>query len=213
MGGRAAYTLATALLVGSAGIVGYFALLNAWIPAPAVYPILVFVGLEITAQTFMATPRKHYAAVVIACLPALAYLAMSLPDRIFGDSLMLQDGHTMDSLEGGPLKHDLQTLRMLSNGFIVTGLLWSWTLASMIDRKLIRAGVVMLGAAALTCFGVMHSPIEGNRLFVPFLFGESSSLGLPDAHVAKVMEYVAGYAITGGFLIAWSLFLPNTTDA
>lgn len=209
MGGRAAYTLATALLVGSAGVVGYFALLNAWIPAPAVYPILVFVGLEITSQTFMATPRKHYAAVVIACLPALAYLAMSLPDRIFGDSLMIQGGYTMASLVGGPLKHDLQTLRMLSNGFIVTGLLWSWMLASMIDRKLILAGVVMLGAAMLTCFGVMHSPIEGNRLFVPFLFDETSSLGLPAQYVPAVMEYVAGYAVTGAFLIAWSIFLPK----
>lgn len=203
MGGRAAYTLATAILIGSAGIVGYFAWLNAWIPAPVVYPILVFVGLEITSQTFLATPKRHFAAVAIACLPALAYLAMSLPDRIFGDAAMLGAGMTMEGLDGGPLKHDLDTLRMLSNGFIVTGLLWAWVLASMIDQKLQVAASVMLLASGLTFFGVIHSPIPGNRLFIPFWAGEESSLYLPGSSVPAVMEYVAGYAITGVFLMVW----------
>ncbi len=89
MGGRAAYVLGTALLVGSAGLVGYFTWLNAWIPAPVVYPILVFVGLEIASQSFLATPRRHYPAVAMACLPALAFLAMNLPGRIFGDAAAL----------------------------------------------------------------------------------------------------------------------------
>ncbi|WP_146577326.1 permease [Neorhodopirellula pilleata] len=203
MGGRAAYTLATALLIGSAGIVGYFAWLNAWIPAPVVYPILVFVGLEITSQTFLATPKRHFAAVAIACLPALAYLAMSLPDRIFGDAALLNANMTMDGLDGGPLKHDLDTLRMLSNGFIVTGLLWAWVLASMIDQKLKVAAAVMFLAAGLTFFGVIHSPIPGNRLFIPFWAAEGSSLHLPAASISAVMEYVAGYFVTGLFLIVW----------
>ena len=71
MGGRAAYTLATALLVGSAGPHWVFELLHAIIPAPVVYPILVFIGLEITSQSFMATPRRHYSAgglCLLACL-------------------------------------------------------------------------------------------------------------------------------------------------
>ncbi|MEZ6096559.1 MAG: hypothetical protein R3C03_20410 [Pirellulaceae bacterium] len=55
MGGRAAYTLATALFVGAPGVIGYFGLLFAWIPEAAVLPILIFVGIEITAQSFHAT--------------------------------------------------------------------------------------------------------------------------------------------------------------
>ncbi len=38
--------------------------------------ILVFVGLEITAQSFRATPERHFPAVALAILPALAYLAL-----------------------------------------------------------------------------------------------------------------------------------------
>src|SRR5437899_4006732 len=76
MGGRAAYTLATALFVGAVGYFGLFTQLFDWLPRPAMFPILVFVGLEITAQSFHATPKPHYAAVAIAMLPALAYLGV-----------------------------------------------------------------------------------------------------------------------------------------
>lgn len=76
MGGRAAYTLATALFVGGAGVLGYFGFLYWAIPKPTVFPILVFIGLEITAQSFKATPKRHYPAVSIACIPALAALVL-----------------------------------------------------------------------------------------------------------------------------------------
>ena len=75
MGGRAAYTLATALFIGAAGYFGGFTLLFEWLPKAAMFPILVFVGLEITAQSFQATPTQHYPALALAVLPALAYLA------------------------------------------------------------------------------------------------------------------------------------------
>ncbi|TWU16486.1 permease [Allorhodopirellula heiligendammensis] len=212
MGGRAAYTLATAILIGTAGTVGYFAWLNAWIPAPAVYPILVFVGLEITSQTFLATPRRHYAAVAIACLPALAYLAISLPDRIFGDAAMFTAEMSIGNLASESLRQDLQTLRMLSNGFIITGLLWAWMLASMIDHKLKLAAGVLFLCAALTSIGVMHSPLQGNRLFIPFLVGEGSPLALPAEFSSAVMQYVIGYSLAGLFVLAWCWVSPPEQD-
>ena len=60
MGARAGYTLATALFVGGAGVFGYFDWIFFLIPKAVVFPILIFVGLEITAQSFQATPRRHY---------------------------------------------------------------------------------------------------------------------------------------------------------
>ena len=56
MGARAGYTLATALFVGAAGVFGYFDWIFYLIPKAVVFPILIFVGLEITAQSFHATP-------------------------------------------------------------------------------------------------------------------------------------------------------------
>ena len=58
MGGRAAYVLATAIFIGSAGLLGYFGFLYAIIPKATVFPILIFVGLEIMSQGVHATHRR-----------------------------------------------------------------------------------------------------------------------------------------------------------
>ena len=208
MGGRAAYVLGTALLVGSAGLVGYFAWLNAWIPAPVVYPILVFVGLEISAQSFLATPRRHYTAVALACLPALAFLAMNLPGRIFGDGELMSRGINPETLGDGMLRENLKTIGMLSSGFILTSLLWAWALAASIDRRLVLAAKVFLLAFVLTIFGVMHSPLAGNRLFVPFGPESWGDVVLDTNNRKYVLEFAAGYLICAAVLFAWS-FLPS----
>ena len=198
MGGRAGYTLGTALLIGSAGLVGYFAILNAWIPEPVVMPILVFVGLEITAQSFLATPRRHYPAVALACLPALAALAIGFPERMLGGGIT-GEFIPAETMADKGLFHEFMTIKMLSNGFILTSLLWAWMLAAAIDRKLKTAGYVMVGAAILTLFGIIHSPLPGNRLFVPYGPESWGAVVLEGAHRAQVMEFALGYAAAAAF--------------
>jgi AGZA family xanthine/uracil permease-like MFS transporter len=208
MGGRAAYTLATALLIGSAGLVGYFGLINALIPAPAVYPILVFIGLEITAQSFHATPRRHYPAVAFACLPALAFLAINLPGRILGDASLLKTGWTPGQLNAD-LSHDLMTLGMLASSFIITSLLWAWALAAAIDRRLLLAAKVLLLAGVLTSCGLIHSPLPGSQFFLPF--GPSDAPFVLDPQYRwPVWEFAAGYFASALLLCGWSLAIDET---
>ncbi len=206
MGGRAAYTLGTALLIGSAGLLGYFAWLNQWIPQPVVYPILVFIGLEITAQSFLATPRRHYAAVAFACLPALAFLAMNLPRRIFGDGALVGAGIDVSTLADPSLQENLRTMGMLSNGFIVTSLLWAWVLAAVIDRKLVTASVVLLTLSAFTLIGLVHSPLPGSRLFLPIGPAVWGDLVLDSENRRHVFEFAAGYALSAVLLWCWSMW-------
>jgi AGZA family xanthine/uracil permease-like MFS transporter len=204
MGGRAAYTLGTALLVGSAGLIGYFGLLNALIPAPAVYPILVFIGLEITAQSFHATPTRHYAAVAFACLPALAFLAVNMPGQIFGDPSLRESGWTPGDLNEA-LSHNLKTLGMLSSSFIITSLLWAWALAAAIDRRLALAAKVFLLAGILTLFGAIHSPLPGNQLFLPFGPSAWSDMVIDPENRRYVLEFAAGYFASAILLYVWSM--------
>ena len=53
MGGRAAYALGKALFIGGAGVIGYFSYIFQFIPKEAVVPILLFIGIEITAQSYL----------------------------------------------------------------------------------------------------------------------------------------------------------------
>ncbi|MCE9551981.1 MAG: permease [Planctomycetes bacterium] len=195
MGGRAAYTLATALVIGSAGILGYFGSLYAIIPKPVVYPILIFIGLEITAQSYLATPRRHYAAVALACLPALAYLIM-----LFVDQVLASTGSSIEKLVPlpGPLGEQLQTLRVLSAGFILTSLLWGAMLASIIDRKLHSAAAYCGAAALLSLFGIIHSPLKGSPLVLPWDNFETHTAGRTPLTMA------AAYAAVAILLCAWS---------
>ena len=207
MGGRAAYSLATALLVGSAGLVGYFELINAYLPIPVVLPILVFIGLEITAQSFSATPRRHYPAVALGCVPALAFLALSFPNQLFGDPASIAGGVTLDKIDGR-LQEKLATLTMLSNSFILISLLWAWILASIIDRKLNLAAIVLCVTAALTLFGVIHSPLAENRLFLPTGPDSWGDWVLDAKYRAIVMEYALAYLASAVLLVAWKSLVP-----
>jgi AGZA family xanthine/uracil permease-like MFS transporter len=59
MGARAGYTLATALVIGVGAATGAISVLVSVLPEAAVAPILIFIGLEITAQAFTASPARH----------------------------------------------------------------------------------------------------------------------------------------------------------
>lgn len=162
MGARAGYTLATGLVIGLGAIAGLVSALVRLVPEAAVAPILIFIGLEITAQAFLATPPRHAPAVALAFVPVVAALVLL---QVSGVLTGLGRG-------SGPLPgdvaHGLETLRVLGNGFVVTALLWGATGALIVDRRLgVAAGVAAVAALASLC-GVIHSPLESGGLFWPW---------------------------------------------
>jgi len=206
MGGRAAYTLATALFIGGAGVFGYFAWIYNIVPQPAVLPILIFIGLEITAQSFHATPTKHYPAVAFACVPALAALVIIFVDRFFGDPAIFGAGITQQNLQP-ELAGELQTLRILSNGFIVTSLLWASWLAALIDRRLFLAAIYACILAVCALFGVIHSPFPGSPLAVPW----NLPAELPSAAAGQSpVFYAVGYLAVAAVLSIWAVWRRAT---
>jgi AGZA family xanthine/uracil permease-like MFS transporter len=203
MGGRAAYTLATALFVGSAGLLGYFGFIYQIVPKPAVLPILIFIGIEITAQSFRATPTRHYPAVALACVPAMAALVM-----IYANQLLAFAGLSFDELPGS-LAVEMQTLRTLESGFIVTSLIWASWLAALIDRRLALAAGYAAAASVCSLFGVIHSPAAGSPLVVPW----DLPADVPAAAAGQTPFYfAAGYAAVAAMLLVWSRWLPEESE-
>jgi AGZA family xanthine/uracil permease-like MFS transporter len=201
MGGRAAYALATALFIGSAGLVGYFGYLYLVIPKAAVFPILVFIGLEITAQSFHATPVRHYAAVAIACVPALAALVWIYVEKLHGE--MALHGITFEQLSE-PLHAELETIRVMSNGFVVTSLIWASALAAIIDRRMTAAAITLLTAAVFSTFGVIHSPLPGAAMFLPW--------HLPPSQMRVTIGFGSGYLVAALLLWCWGKWIANVME-
>ena len=184
MGGGAGYTLATALFIGLGGALGYLSLLVNILPEAAMAPILVFVGLEICAQAFQATPREHHKAVAFSFLPIVAYLVL-----IQLQNLLRQTGQLAADLTG-EMAITYQSILILGNGFIVTSLLWGSMLAMIIDRRLRNAAAYAGVAGLLTLFGVIHSPFENGHLFVPWAVASPIPL-----------RFATAYGVVVGFLL------------
>jgi AGZA family xanthine/uracil permease-like MFS transporter len=204
MGGRAAYTLATALCIGAFGLFGGFDLLQAYIPAPALFPILVFVGLEISAQSFQATPTKHYPALALSVMPALAALIVLFTKDVFGPTLLPGSERAL---------FKWQTLRCLSNGFIVTSLLWAAALAMLLDNRARAAAGYLAVAGICALFGVIHSPLPDEQIGFPWaIMAKSTGEAKPfmDAAPYQTPYHWAGaYGIAALLLAVLSLVRPK----
>jgi len=162
MGARAGYTLATGLVIGLGAAVGVLSLLVAVLPEAAIAPILVFIGLEITAQGFLASPHRHGAAVALAFVPVAAAVVL-----IQTSALLSALGASPARLTGeAALTH--QTLLVLGNGFILTAVVWGWALVTIIERRFAATGLVLAFASVATLFGVIHSPEPSGSLFWPW---------------------------------------------
>lgn len=196
MGGRAAYALGAALFIGGAGVIGYFSYIFAYIPKEAVVPILLFIGIEITAQSYLATPRRHYAALAIACFPAIAKLI----------TIMLKQ------LQATPVNEELfLVINVLAGGFILTSLIWASATARIIDRKFFSAGVFFLVAAGLSMFGLMHSPLTDDQMFMPYQLFDQSSV-MTDQQSSISLQFICMYVIAAGIMFGLGAMLKNKVN-
>ncbi len=162
MGARAGYTLATGCVIGLGAALGVLSPLVAALPEAAVAPILLFIGLEITAQAFLASPPRHGAAVALAFVPVAAAVVL-----IQGGGLLSALGRGAADL-AGEAAAAWQAVLVLGNGFILTAVVWGWVLVAIIEGRLRVAAALLAAASLATLTGVMHSPRPDGALFPPW---------------------------------------------
>ena len=186
MGARAGYTLATGLVIGLGAMVGALGTLVGVLPEAAVAPILVFIGLEITAQAFLASPPRHGAAVAITFVPVAAAL------------VHLEIGSVLAALQRpagdltGEAAAGYRALQMLGNGFILTAVLWGSALVFIIDRRPLALAAVFVLCSLATLIGLVHSPLPSGAMFWPWS---------ADAPLAVAAPLAGAYGILGGLAL------------
>lgn len=183
MGAGAGYAAATGLFVGVGGALGYLPFLVDWIPAAAVAPILLYIGIEVLAQAFTATPARHAPAVALATLPSLAFVISLEISPFLPASLSSLTGETAEAVG---------VIRLLAGGFIITAVLWGAAAAALIDRRFGASALYLLAAAVLCLFGVIHSPAAQGTLFLPWRAGSAISFQLAAAYTALALTVFAG---------------------
>ena len=175
MGAHSGYIIGVGLVIPFAAFFGLLAFLNNLIPVAAAAPVLVFVALSLITNTAQSVKPAHMAAVSIAMMPHVSSFLV-----VKWGSLMGALGAT--GVEGLPrLGDDALTAALLqqgahfdghlalSQGAILTGLIWGAIVASVIDGKFRNAGGFALAAFAMSLVGIIHSA----SLQLPTLSGVS----------------------------------------
>jgi AGZA family xanthine/uracil permease-like MFS transporter len=188
MGARAGYTLVTGLFIGIGATVGVLSVLVTLLPEAAVAPILVFIGLSITAQAFLASPPQHGPAVAITFVPVAAAVVLIQVGGVLGAL-----GKSPADL-GGDAALTYRALLVLGNGFILTAVLWGWALVTLIDRRFLVTAAVFAVASLATLVGLVHSPLPGGALFWPWAPGVPRALALPLAGAYGVLAALCAAA-------------------
>jgi len=194
MGARAGYTLLTGVFVGLGGILGYLSNLVELVPLTVLAPILVFVSIEITAQAFDATPKRHAAAVVFSFFPSIArLLAIKLGDPAYVPADRFARLLTATD-QGMP---ELGVIVTLGNGFIITAMIWAGFLAALIDKRAGAAIAALATGGVLTLFGVIHSVDPGGALYLPWAIGGVGR--------TLALQFAAGYFALAAIIALLSL--------
>jgi len=191
---HAGYVVGVAVVIAAAAFLGLLSFLAGLIPIAAAAPVLVFVSVSLITNTAWAVKPTHMAAVSFAIL------------RHISAFLMVKWGSLMNALrssgvEGLPaLGDDSLTAALLtegahfeghlalSQGAIITGLIWGAIVADVIDGRFKAAGGFALAAALMSSVGIIHS----------------YTLQLPQFDGITI-----GYLIVGAFLCFYPVFAPK----
>jgi AGZA family xanthine/uracil permease-like MFS transporter len=185
MGARAGYTLATGLVIGVGAMVGVLGVLVALLPEAAVAPILVFIGLEITAQAFLASPPRHRAAVAITFVPVAAAVVL-----IELGGVLSALGRSAAELTGEAAA-TYRALLVLGNGFILTAILWGSAVVYIVERRWSAVAVVLAVGSVATLGGLVHSPLPSGAVFWPLAAGAPLGVTAPLAAAYGALGAIA----------------------
>ncbi len=194
LGGRSGYALLVGVILAIASFIGLIQCLHALIPVAVVAPMLVFIAMVICGQAFTAIPKRHGAAAAVALMPHVGAILItklgSTRDAIndvYAAGVDLASPDMLGAMLGKGV-HFTGHLA-LSQGAIISGLIWGGMTALLIDLKLRAAAAFAAGAALCSLLGLIHAP----------------SLGIhPNA-------FALGYAIMAAVFYALSLGKVETT--
>jgi AGZA family xanthine/uracil permease-like MFS transporter len=163
LGARAGYSILNGVFFCVIALLGLSRAIAALIPIEAGMAIVLWIGIVITAQAFSATKPAHAPAVALGLFPAIAGWGVSILSQTLGAAgNVLHDFGLADRVLTSPSAFAAVGLHFdglvaLSQGFMLTCLVWSGASAHLIDREFNKAARFMGAGALLAYFGFIHA--------------------------------------------------------
>jgi AGZA family xanthine/uracil permease-like MFS transporter len=163
LGARSGYSILNGVFFTLVALLGLTSLIQAIVPIEAGMAIVLWIGIVITAQAFQATPRAHAPAVAVGLFPAIAGWGVLVLGQTLGAAgIATGDGGLAARVLASPEAFaaaglHLDGLVALSQGFILTCMIWAALSTCLLERQYGRAAAwAGLGAAA-AFFGFVHA--------------------------------------------------------
>lgn len=219
LGARAGYSTLNGLVVTLICLTGTVGFISSVIPIEAGMPIVLWIGIIITAQAFQTTPKQHAPAVALGLFPAIAAWGLTIAQGSFlvagngaPNALTLQKA--LESQPGIELSGFLlHGLLVLERGYIFTCMILAAIAAFLIDRKFYSAAIWSLIAAAFAAIGLTHAyQISGNVVDFLFIFAEPP----PGALTTQTFGIAVGYLLFAAVFVAFGWYAarhPERTTA
>ncbi len=195
MGARGGYSVMNGVFYVVVSLVGLSSLAVALVPVEAAGVILIWIGLAMTSQAFQTTPRPHAPAVALGLVPSLAAWGTVVVSQTVGAvGMAISDGSVahrafedLNVFVSSGLQ--LPGLVALSQGFMLSSVVWTATAVCLVERRLTQAAAWMGAGAVMAFFGFIHVgkiSVEGNLYSLGFATGA---------------KWAAGYALTAIFFM------------
>ena len=153
MGARWGYSWMNGGVICIIALVGLVGQVLRVVPLEVTLGILLWIGLVMTAQAFQASPQTHALAVAAGLIPALAawvLVQIETTLRVAGTDLV----RTADRF--APDLH-IHGVIALSQGFLITSILYAAVMAFVIDHKFKQGAAWLLAAALFSSIGLIHA--------------------------------------------------------
>ena len=204
LGARSGYSILNGIFFAIVAICGLTSLLNALIPMQAGIAIVLWIGIVITAQAFQTTPRSHAPAVAIGLFPAIAGWGILVLNQTLGAaSGALGDMSLVQTVLDNPGAFAQAGMRLdglvaLSQGFLLTSMLWAAISAQLIERRYRLAAIWALIGGIAAFFGFIHAGSLG------------PAGGIYDIGLGTGWRWSVGYLLCAAFFAIMALWARRT---
>jgi AGZA family xanthine/uracil permease-like MFS transporter len=205
LGARAGYSTLNGLVITLICLTGTVSLIRSVVPIEAGMPIVLWIGVIITAQAFQTTPREHAPAVALGLFPAIAAWGLTVVQGAFFACAAAGAALTMQSALARNPNFDvngflLHGLLVMERGYIFTCMILAAIAAFLIDRKFYSAALWSLIAAAFAALGLTHAyQLKGNVVDFLFVFAEPAQGALAAHTFGIAVGYLLFAAVFAGF--------------
>ncbi|MDH6353179.1 MULTISPECIES: xanthine permease [Brevibacillus] len=162
LGAGIGYTVATGLSMFIISLFGIGAFLLAVIPVAAIVPILVYIGIVTANQVVRETPKLEVPVIFICMFPWIANWALTLTNNVLSAAGTTGAKVGVDVMANKGVYYN--GLMHLGNGAPISSMVWGCIAIFAITDKPLRGAIAGAAGAALSLFGIIHSPTVGFAL-------------------------------------------------